>query len=217
MYIDTADIEDIKRALKTGIIKGVTTNPTILKKGGKKRDIQIKDIVSLGIENIFVQVIGKNSIEMYEDYNNISKLGDTLGVKIGIKVPICLEGLEVISMIKKADPKVKILGTAIYSSDQGILAALAGCHFIAPYINRMQNNSTDPYREISKIRDFIEDRGLDTIILAASFKNTSQVVESLVSGAHTCTIPYEILTALANKDVAMKAIEVFNEDGEKTI
>lgn len=132
---------------------------------------------------------------------------------MGVKVPTTTDGLAVISKIKKEYPEVKVLATAIYSADQGILATIAGADLLAPYVNRMENNNVDPMDAISKMRVFIDDRNASTEILAASFKNTSQVVNALTSGSHTATIPYELLVQMTDKDVVTQAVEVFYQDG----
>lgn len=216
MYIDTANLDEIKKALKTGIVKGVTTNPTILKKENKKREEQIKDIISLGVKELFVQLLGETFDEIIQDFEKIKKIEEKLNCKLSLKVPISLSGLEAIYKIKVEDEKRIVLGTAIYSSDQAILGALAGCDYLAPYVNRMQNNSIDSINEIKKIRKFIDLRNLNTKILSASFKNCNQVIDSLVNGAHTATIPYDILVQMVNKEIAINAIKVFNEDGKIT-
>lgn len=214
MYLDTANLEEIKKSLDMGVIKGITTNPTILKKENRDRKSQLLDIDDLAKSIIFAQVVGISKDQMIEDLKELLKIRQVLKGDLGIKIPASIDGLKVISRVKKENPEVKVLATAIYSSDQAILASIAGADMLAPYFNRMENNSTDPLAEISKMRTFIDDRNLNTQILAASFKNTSQVVNALVAGSHTATIPYEILLKMAEKDVATKAIEVFYEDGK---
>jgi TalC/MipB family fructose-6-phosphate aldolase len=213
MFLDTANINDINKYIKTGILKGVTTNPTILLKENINRFQQIENILSTNTDLLFAQLIGVTIEELYEDYEKLKKIKGCK--KIAYKVPINLIGLEVVNKIKSDNPKTIVLGTAIYSADQGILAALAGCDYVAPYVNRMSNNNINPFDEISKMRSFYEDRDLDCRILAASFKNTNQIVGALEAGAHTCTIPTDIFKQMANKDLALNAIEVFNEDGQK--
>lgn len=214
MFIDTADINEIKEALGTGIIKGVTTNPTILKREGKPRFQQLDDILALGPGMIFVQAVGRDVEELYDDHLRLSEYGISRGRKIGIKTPMSFIGLELVKRIREHDSTVPVLGTAIYSADQGILSSIAGCDYLAPYVNRMKNIGSDPYLEIGKMRTFIDDRGLETKILAASFKEPSQVTDALVAGAHTCTMPLSILKLMMDKDEALSAIEVFNCDGE---
>lgn len=216
MYIDTANLVEIEKALKTGVIKGVTTNPTILKKENRKRADQVKDILALGVEELFIQLLGETSDEMMKDFENIKQLEKEIGCELSLKVPLSFAGLETVSRIKKEDSCRTVLGTAVYSSDQGILGAIAGCDYLAPYVNRMQNNSIDSINEIMKIRAFIDSRNLNTKILSASFKNCNQVVDSLVAGAHTATIPYDILIQMVDKQIALSAIKVFNTDGEMT-
>ena len=213
MYLDTSNLKEISDALETGVIVGVTTNPTILKKQGKSRVDQIKSIDELGVPVIYAQLVGDNADELFEDYKALKEIGKELKGELGIKVPISNVGLKALKKIRDLDEEILVLGTAIYSADQGIMGALAGCNYLAPYYNRMENNATDPQQEIEKMRLFIDDRGLETKILAASFKNSSQVVNALISGAHTVTIDYSIFLQMTEKDVALKAIDVFNEHG----
>lgn len=125
-----------------------------------------------------------------------------------------MDGIRLISEIKKDHPKVKVLATAIYSADQGILASIAGADLLAPYVNRMENNNVDSMEAIEKIRIFIDDRGLDTKILAASFKNTNQILNSLISGAHTATISYDLFVQMVDKAATLDAIDVFYKDSK---
>ena len=214
MFLDTGHVEDIIKGYESGIFQGVTTNPTLLKKEGKKRDDSIRDIVKCHPKSLFVQIIGRDKSKLWEDYLSLSKLEEEIGYPIGIKVPLDEKGLALVHAIKEHNPKTEILGTAIYSSEQAILGALAGCDYLAPYINRMLDNGIDSYGVIRDIRYFLNDRGLATKILAASFKNTQQVVKALTAGAHTCTISYDIFMKMINKPLGIEAIEVFNQDGE---
>lgn len=213
MFLDTANLQQIKKALELEIIEGITTNPTILLKEEKPRDKQIKAIDELGVRVIYAQVVGNNYQTYMEDFQKLYELGQNLKADLGVKIPATMDGLRAIGQIKKDYPQVKVLATAIYSADQGILASLAGADFLAPYVNRMENNNIDALDAIEKMRIFIDDRGLGTQILAASFKNTNQVVNALVSGAHTATIPYDLLVQMADKDLALEAVEVFYQDG----
>ncbi len=215
MYLDTANPQEIADALKTGVIAGITTNPTILKKEGMPRFEQIDAIMALNPPILFVQIIGDSTEELFEDFLKIDAYAKKNDYRLGVKVPMSYMGLECVKKIKEANPDMVVLGTAIYSADQVILSALAGCDLVAPYVNRMYNNAIDPMAEISKMKAFIVDRGLDTEILAASFKNTGQVTEALISGADTCTIPYDLFKQMIDKELAVSAIKVFNEHGRE--
>ena len=211
MFIDTNEIDAIKAFAKTGILKGVTTNPTILSKGNKSRFKQLEELLDLGFEEVFVQVLGTTADEMVADYEAIRTFD--ANHKLSIKVPVTQQGLEAITRIKRDDSKRVVLGTLIYSADQGVLATIAGCDYLAPYVNRMSNNNIDPLQVISHMRSFIDERSFRTKIMAASFKNANQVIDSLAAGAHTATVPPDVFESMMNKDLALKALDVFENDG----
>lgn len=213
MFLDTASIDEINEKLPLGIFKGVTTNPTLLLKERKERFSHIDTILVSDVELLFVQVIGETVEELYKDYTDIQNIQTEK--KIAIKVSMNTIGLEFVKIIKQKYPEQLVLGTAIYSSDQGILSSVVGCDYLAPYVNRMSNNNLDPYTSIAQMRNFIDDRQLPTKIMAASFKNANQVVDSLTAGAHTATIPAEIVDQMMNKELALNAIKVFNDHGKE--
>lgn len=213
MFLDTANTEQITECFRSGVFKGVTTNPTILLKEGVERIRQVQSILETEAQIIYVQIIGDTVEDLYADYEILKQIKTRK--KIGIKVPISTLGLEVVKRIKADNESILVLGTAIYSADQGILAALAGCDCVAPYVNRMSSNNIDPFDVIAQMRAFFDERGLNCEILAASFKNTKQILEALRAGAHTCTISADLFRQMANKELALNAIAVFNEDGMK--
>jgi TalC/MipB family fructose-6-phosphate aldolase len=212
MFLDTAHVQDIKEAIKTPVFQGVTTNPTILLKEGKKREAQIEEIFAAGVKILYVQLLGSTEEELYEDYKKLSAL--KVPGEIRFKISMDFAGLCAVKRIKEENKEANILGTAIYSADQAILASIAGCDSVAPYVNRMQNNGIDPFDAIRRMRNFIEERNLSTIIVAASFKNTQQILDALDHGAHTATIPYDLFQAMIGKDLATQAIAVFNDHGK---
>jgi TalC/MipB family fructose-6-phosphate aldolase len=214
LYLDTANISELKRAFSSTILSGVTTNPTILLKENRKREESINEILACTSGIVFVQTVGENQDEIYHDALKILEFNTS---RIALKVPAHLEGIEVIKKIKDEYPQVKILATAIFSVDQAILAALAKSDFIAPYINRMENNNIDPYEVIKRTRKIYDDQGLETKILGASFKNTNQLINTFYAGAHTATISYDLYTNMANKDLALLSIKKFNEDAYKLL
>lgn len=213
MFLDTANTEEIRECFRSGVFKGVTTNPTILLKEGVERFEQIQSILETEAQIIYVQILGATAEALYADYERLKQI--KTGKKIGIKVPINTVGLEVVKKIKADNEDSLVLGTAIYSAEQGILAALAGCDCVAPYVNRMSRNNIDPFEAIARMRSFFDDRKLNCEILAASFKNTKQILDALRAGAHTCTISADLFRQMANKELAMNTITVFNEDGMK--
>ena len=121
---------------------------------------------------------------------------------------------QVRAKVERGEP---IVGANTVLSDASIseLFGLAGCDYVAPYVNRMENNNIDPYKEIEVMRKFYDTRSLSCEILAASFKNTAQVTKALLAGADTCTIPADIFMSMINKEVATAAIKAFNGHGEQ--
>lgn len=213
MFLDSVNIAEIQDGLQLGFIKGVTSNPTLLLKEGEARFKQVEKILETATALIFVQLVGDTVEELVVDYEQIKAI--ETGKEVAIKVPLSFIGLTAINKIKKDNPEQIILGTGIYSADQGIMGALAGCDYIAPYVNRMANNNIDPSQAIYQMRTFIDDRGLPTEIMGASFKNTNQVINALIAGAHTVTVPMDILKGLIDKQLAISAIEVFNNHGKE--
>lgn len=214
MFLDTVNIDEINNYLNTGVLKGVTSNPTLLLKEGKNRDEQIKEILAMDVDQLFVQVIGDSVETLWADYELIKEL-ETDNKKIALKVSLNTEGFRFIQKIKEKDPERIVLGTAIYSADQAILGAIAGCEYLAPYVNRMENNNIDAFEVIEQSRQFIDSRELNSQIMGASFKNTNQVIHALNAGAHIVTVPPEILEKMMNKELAIDAIDVFNSDGQE--
>lgn len=212
MYIDSANLEEITELNKLGIFKGVTTNPTLLLQAGQERLKHLNQILALNIPKLFVQLEGSNQTELYNDYVTLVEgLSDTS--KIAYKVPINDAGLLAIKKIKKQHPEAEILGTAIYSAEQMFLAALAGCAYVAPYVNRMKVQGIDPYEVISSAKQFIINQDLPCAIMGASFKNSQQVKDVYDAGIDTVTLPKDVIMQMLNRDLANQAIAVFNQHG----
>jgi len=208
MYLDSANIEEIIETNKLGIIKGVTTNPTILMKERKSKPTIIKEVLQNTDGDVFVQISGNTLKEMYQNVDDILSISTE---RIVLKIPINSVGIELISCLKNEISQIPILGTAIFSVEQGILAGFAGCEYIAPYVNRMEKNNINPFDIIKNTRKIYEEQTVSTQILGASFKNTNQVKDSLYAGAHTVTVSFKILKHMINQTLAKESIEVFNE------
>ena len=211
MYLDSADPAAIARYQPLGILKGITTNPTILKKQGGVREAQLSAILATRPPHVFVQVLGATAAEMLDDYHRI--LTTFPDAPLGIKIPVNHAGLAAIAAMRAHRLDLPLLGTAIYSAEQAILAGIAGCDFVAPYINRMENNAIDPYAVIASTRRYYDNHAIPCQIMGASFKNSAQILRALDAGAHTCTIPPELLHAMLEQPLVAAAIQAFNADG----
>ncbi|EAC7842437.1 transaldolase [Listeria monocytogenes] len=209
MFLDTGNLEEIKKALQFPFFEGVTTNPTILLKENKPRNTHIANISA---KVVFVQAAGLTEEEIWEDVLRIQAIEPAEGTVIGLKIPAHEAGIKVIAKVRANFPNEIILATAIFSSEQGYIAALSGADYLAPYFNRMEVSGLDAAKTIEELRYVLDLQGLEDVkIMGASFKNSRQIMQALASGADTVTIGYDLFLQMMNKPLALESIEKFNE------
>ncbi|MBF2477561.1 transaldolase [Listeria marthii] len=209
MFLDTGNLEEIKKALQFPFFEGVTTNPTILLKENQPRKTHIANIPA---KLVFVQAAGLTEAEIWEDVARIQAIEPAKGTTIGLKIPAHEAGIKVIAKVRAEFPEAIILATAIFSSEQGYIAALSGADYLAPYYNRMEVSGLDAAKTIEELRFVLDLQGLEDVkIMGASFKNSRQIMQALVSGADTVTIGYDLFLQMMNKPLALESIEKFNE------
>ena len=212
MYIDSANLAEIEELKVLGIFKGVTTNPTLLLREKKERVHQLNAILSLEVGQLFVQLEGESAEEIYADFIYLNDhLIDV--EEVAYKIPINSPGIMAINKIKTLHSNVEILGTAIYSTEQMILASLAGCSFVAPYINRMQDQGINPYEVVASAKNFLNNRSEKCKIMGASFKNSQQVIQVFNAGIDTVTLSKAVIYQMLNRNLAQEAIQTFNQHG----
>ena len=213
LMFDTANLNEIDYYSKIFPIKGVTSNPSILKKEGRL-DIfdhlqKIRDIIG-STSSLHVQVTTDTSEEMVKEAHTIV---ERLGEDIYIKVPVNEEGLKAIRILK--GEQLKITATAIYTMAQGDFAIMAGSDYIAPYFNRMENINIDPTSVINHFSNLIKEYNMETKILAASFKNIGQVMRAYASGAHCATVDPSLLSNSLKMPAIEDAVSNFKSDWEE--
>ncbi|EAF3818128.1 transaldolase [Listeria monocytogenes] len=209
MFLDTGNLEEIKKALQFPFFEGVTTNPTILLKENRPRKTHIGSIQA---KVVFVQAAGLTEEEIWEDVLRIQAIELAEGTVIGLKIPAHEAGIKVIAKVRANFPNEIILATAIFSSEQGYIAALSGADYLAPYYNRMEVSGLDAAKTIEELRYVLDLQGLEDVkIMGASFKNSRQIMQALASGADTVTIGYDLFLQMMNKPLALESIEKFNE------
>lgn len=217
LYLDSANLNDVKEIRKYPSFKGVTTNPTILAREANERFLHLKEMLTLIEGDLFIQLVGTTFQEMKKDFELVEQFANN-NKKIIYKVPITDVGLQIIKMIKEKDKNNKILGTTIYTVHQALLACFASCDYIAPYYNRIiKNKQDDPNQMIAKVRKFINQQNLSCRIIAASFKSATQVEEAYLAGAHSCTISMEIYKELVYDETVEKDIQQFEIDHQKSM
>lgn len=208
--IDDANLEKIARLYDLLPIDGVSTNPSILAKTGRKPYDVLKDIRAIiGQEGeLFVQVISTDSDGMVEESRRIIKeLGDTTLIKI----PSVPQGFKAMKQLKKEG--IRFIGTAIYTPMQGFFAAKCGAEYVAPYVNRIDNMGFDGVQVSKDIHDAIVKGGLTySGLLAASFKNSQQVLELTKYGVKAVTVAPDVIEGMFKNAAIDAAVEQFNKD-----
>ena len=207
--LDTANVEDIRKAYESFPIDGVTTNPTIISR--EKTDYvtllkQIREI--LGKDGMFH--IQTTKIEAEDIVNEAIALKDFINGNFYIKIPTFEPGLKAMKILKKMG--FKITATAIFTQQQALIAARVGADYVAPYVNRLDNISSDGVGVVADITNLLKIYNLDTKVLAASFKNVEQVHRISLVGAHAVTVQPELLTSMIYHPLTDAAIIGFAKD-----
>lgn len=210
--IDDANVEAIKNLYEYFPVEGVTTNPSILAKSRRSPYEVLKEIREfIGKDaDLHVQVISKNAADMVTEAVEIQ---ERLGENTFIKVPTTREGLKAMKLLSAKG--VKITATAIYTPMQAFLAAKAGAAYAAPYVNRIDNLGADGIETVKKIHDIFQNNGLKTEVLAASFKNSQQVLELCAYGIGAATIAPDVIEGLIRNDAVSAAVDAFTKDFEE--
>ena len=209
--LDTADTKAIQRVNEILTLDGVTTNPTIITKSGKDASVVIKEILDILNEEqaLFIQVVATECNAIVEE----AKYIDSLRKKnIYAKIPVTHEGLKAIKACKKLG--IHVLATAIYSAEQGFLAAKSGADCLAPYVNRMCNFG-DGVKETLDLVEMLKVNNMDTFVVAASFKNVRQVHDLIKGGIGAVTVPVDVAESMMDHPATDEAVENFSDNWEK--
>lgn len=212
LLIDDADMREIRRLYDLYPIDGVTTNPSILAKTGRNPYEVLKEIRGfIGKEaDLHVQAIAKDAEGMVQDAYAIVR---ALGEATFVKIPCIPQGFKAMKLLKKEG--IRTTGTAVYTPMQAYLAAKSGASYTAPYINRIDDMGYDGIHVTKEIQDIFEVNKLDTMVLAASFKNSQQVLELCKYGVGGATAAPAIMDKFVNNAAITAAVDVFVKDFEK--
>ncbi|MED0936114.1 fructose-6-phosphate aldolase [Bacillus cereus] len=215
-FIDTANLEDIKKAYKLGVLAGVTTNPSLVAKEGIKFEDRIAEICQAvpKVESVSAEVTpdAVTAEEMIAQAEELIKIngGDE---KVTIKLPMTLAGLEACRYL--AEKGVKTNVTLIFTVNQALLAARAGATYVSPFLGRLDDISEDGVLLVAKIAELFDVHLLDTQIIAASVRHPDHVTRVAMAGAHIATIPYKVIEQLAMHPLTDQGIEKFAADWAK--
>lgn len=209
IFLDTANIEQIKKALDYGVLDGVTTNPSLVAKENKEFLPLIKEILALVPGPVSVEVTATKADEMIAQAKEYAKLGEN----VVIKVPINLEGLKVVKTL--SDLNIKTNVTLIFSSSQALLAAKAGATYVSPFVGRIDDISGDGMALIEEILEIFNNYSIETEVIVASVRHPLHFVQSAIVGADIATIPMDTLEKLLNHPLTDIGMEKFLKDWEK--
>ena len=207
-FIDTANIEEIKKAWELGVIDGVTTNPSLISKEKKEPIALFKEICAIVDGPISAEVIGTRADEMVKEAEALAKIHENIVVKI----PMIEEGLKAVKRLTTAGIKTNV--TLIFSPSQALLAAKAGATYVSPFVGRLDDISHNGMNIVADIQTIYENYDFDTEIIVASIRNPLHVIEAALIGADIATIPYSVIGQLIKHPLTDIGLEKFLKDWE---
>ncbi len=209
IFIDTANIDEIREMNDLGIIDGVTTNPTLISREGKDSGSIIKEIVSIVDGPISAEVISLNREGMVSEARQLSKIHKN----INIKIPLTKDGLKAVKILSKE--KIKTNVTLCFSATQALLAAKAGATYISPFIGRLDDISHLGMNLVRDIKEIYSNYGFKTKIIVASVRHPLHVLDAAKASADIATVPYKVLAQLVRHPLTDIGIQRFLEDWKK--
>ncbi|MDI6729173.1 MAG: fructose-6-phosphate aldolase [Thermodesulfovibrionales bacterium] len=208
-FIDTANVEEIKKAWELGVIDGVTTNPSLISKEKREPIGLLKEICSIVDGPISAEAVSLKADEMVKEAEELAKIHENIVVKI----PMTEDGLMAVKRLSAEGIKTNV--TLIFSASQALLAAKAGATYVSPFVGRLDDISHIGMDLIADIQDIYENYFFDTEVIVASIRNPLHVVEAAKMGADIATIPYSVISQLARHPLTDIGIEKFLKDWEK--
>ncbi|HGH5980316.1 TPA: fructose-6-phosphate aldolase [Kluyvera georgiana] len=208
LYLDTANVQEVERLARIFPIAGVTTNPSIVAASRESIwDVLPRLKKAMGEHGtLFAQTMSRTAEGMVADACRLNEAVPG----IVVKVPVTAEGLAAIKLLKKQG--IPTLGTAVYSASQGLLAALAGAEYVAPYVNRVDAQGGDGIRMVQELQTLLELHAPQSKVLAASFKTPRQALDCLLAGCEAITLPLDVAQQMLGTPAVESAIEKFEQD-----
>lgn len=208
-FLDTANLDELRKGADWGIVDGVTTNPSLIAKEGRPIEEQIARICDIVDGDVSAEVVATAADEMVREGRNLAKIHKNVVVKL----PLTRDGIKACSILSKEQIRTNV--TLCFSAGQALLAAKAGAYLVSPFIGRLDDVGSEG---LSLIRDIVQvfgNYGFKTQILAASLRGPMHVIDSAKAGAHVGTMPFKVLDQLFNHPLTDKGIEQFMKDWNK--
>jgi transaldolase len=209
IFLDTADIDEIRTAARWGVLDGVTTNPTLYAKvGGASYDAILVEICRIVSGPVSAEVVAEDVEGMLEEGRHFAKLAPN----IVVKVPMSEIGLETISRFRAEGIKTNC--TLVFTANQGLLAAKAGASLLSPFVGRLDDINEDGMTVIRELAEIIRFHEIDSEVLAASIRHPRHMTEAALAGAHVATLPFKVLQQMVRHPLTDKGIVQFKKDWE---
>ncbi len=208
-FLDTANLDELRKGVDWGVVDGVTTNPTLVAREGATTEEQIRRIVEIVDGDISAEVVSTATDDMLREGRQLAKIHENVVVKL----PLTRDGIKACSILSKEDIRINV--TLCFSAGQALLAAKAGAYIISPFIGRIDDIGWDGGNLIREIVTIYRNYGYPTQILAASLRSPTHVIESAKAGAHIGTMPFKVLDMLFNHPLTDNGLAQFLKDYSK--
>jgi len=208
-FIDTANIAEITRANELGVLDGVTTNPTLVAKEGRKFEELVKEICHIVNGPVSAEVVSIEAAGMVKEAQQLATLADNIVVKI----PMITEGIKATKILSKENIATNV--TLVFSPLQALLAAKAGASYVSPFIGRLDDISSVGMEVVENIVTIYDNYGFETEVIVASIRNPVHVLDAALIGAHIATIPFKVLSQLTEHPLTKIGLDKFLADWKK--
>lgn len=209
IYLDTANVDEIREIASWGIISGVTTNPSLIAREGRDFRTVVAEICEIVDGPVSAEVISTNSARMIEE----GKKHAAWHSDVVVKIPMSPEGLTAVSNLEKEGIHCNV--TLVFSAGQGLLAARAGASYISPFVGRLDDTGGDGMQVVQELAEILEYYDLPAKIIAASMRHPTHVVEAALAGAHIATVPYGVIKKMVSHPLTDRGLEAFLSDWKK--
>jgi transaldolase len=211
IFLDTADTLLIEKHFDTGLIDGVTTNPTLIMKSGKNPEDVYQEIKGIGVQDISMEVMGDFDQMYSEGYRLAEKFGDVATIKL----PMTRDGLQVCRALTKDGIRTNV--TLVFCAAQAVLAAKSGATYVSPFVGRLDDQSVAGLEVVRSISDLYRIHGVKTQVLAASIRSVQRAIRSWYNGAEICTMPPKVFDEMYDHILTYSGLEIFDRDSAKIL
>lgn len=208
-FLDTANLDELRKGASWGIVDGVTTNPTLIAKEGRALEEQVRKICDIVDGDISAEVVATEFAAMVEEGRRLAKIHKN----VVVKCPLTRDGIRSTAALSKEGIRVNV--TLCFSPGQALLAAKAGAYFISPFVGRLDDVGSTGMDLVRSIIEIYKNYGFKTQVLAASLRSPTHVIDAALAGAHIGTMPFKVLDMLFNHPLTDKGLDQFLKDYNK--